>query len=179
MRIRRGLLFPAVSDRTPGIPLVRLRGCPHGVGNRVSAGDNGRLTRIHVVSILPCRHFSPAGANGDPCFSVGLDVDAVAPRGGQCNCGIRGVDFECRPVINVAQTDIQRTFRHPHLDSLVVQVQEGELGVRTQPDRRGAHVDFSARPVGSPEMITGGQGIVQVRGRPFIDASRGERILRR
>ncbi len=129
MKIRRKLIFPAVSAGTPAIPFVRLCSRRDVVRDRINAGYDRGLPRGHVIGVHAGRYFDAARAHADGCRHVRLDIDAAAPCRVQGYGGVRRVDFKDRPAAGASQIDVQGSFRDTDLDRLVVQVQKGELGI--------------------------------------------------
>jgi hypothetical protein len=118
-----------ISCPAPLVPGIQRGSGRNLIRRGVKTGDFSRLPRPHRKHRASCSHFDLTGAYRDGGVSALLNIHSVGAGAKKRKACIGRIDFELFIRVQVAEAKVQRTSREADLDCLVVQVQEGNLGV--------------------------------------------------
>ena len=124
--------------------------------------EPGRLVRRDEGAVAVLKHLGLARANGDHGgVAGGVGIDAVFAGTQQSYGTVRGIDFIGIVLIELAEADFERALVEAHLDDIVIEIEEAEVGVGVETDGGAADVELGMGSLVDEEMVAGGEGIVQ------------------
>ena len=119
------------------------------------------LSGIYREAGAATRDIGLAGVGDRPRgVAVAIHIDAVIARA-QRDRGVGRVHFKSFVRPHGEDVDVERAGGEAQLHRAIVQVQERQRGFRTHADGRGANVHFGLRSRIGPEVVAGGQGIIE------------------
>ena len=86
----------------------------------------------------------------------------------------RRIDLYVVVGVERAHTNERGALRQADLQMIVIEIEDLEGGLRREANRVRADVQLGARVGVGPEMVAGGERIVECRARPVVDISRTE-----
>ncbi|MBK7791904.1 MAG: hypothetical protein IPJ62_04850 [Betaproteobacteria bacterium] len=168
-------LVAAVAVGAPGVEAVDPDPAVHLGIRRFRTRQAGRLPRQHLLGAADDGYDRFALADHHRRrAAIGADLDPVEARPRQLDLGVRRIDGRDLAAIEIPQADDQPALRDEQCQLPIVEARHMQVGVAGQTELPAAVVDFGAAVTGDPEVVAGGDRIVEPDRRPV-----GRPILRR
>src|SRR5580704_14329904 len=172
-----GIVFLQIAFLRPTVESIRLRrGTCSVVNVSVGAGDIGSFACVQGVVLTGGGNFAFATNHGDageiPVF-VDVDTECSGLRDGERK--IWRVHFIDVALTNFTNAEINFSFRKPHLNYVVVEVEKGERGHVAEVNGDLAHLKFRAGVCVAPKFVADGDRPILGSSAPIAGAARLDR----
>ena len=141
----------------------------HVVAQLIRAAEGVHLVRINVIRLAAAGDLALAIADQNHRgVAVRVGLNAIFAGGINGEGEIRSIDFV--GVIRIVAPDVNFNSALGELDlnRAVIEIQNGDTGLTPETDGGAANVQFAARIFVGPEIVSGGEWTIGIRGNPFL-----------